>query len=717
MCTKILRIAERILDFESVPNGQYIVGKRYESNRGKRIFKNDYEKYSIIPKNNYEELNKYFNNLNNLGEYEKVLLDLILFPINQVHAIWGAVGSGKTATMQFVCDFFLKNFKKSNLDNSHYDILYIDINSVSSKGNYYNNILDSFSSNIQPIITRNSQYTFKDFIEKAEEFLPNNNEGYSVVTNTIDELYNLSANPDEYRSQILQYVRTFEPNKKLKFWLALLDIKRQITNSNVVIFVDNTDKLIPRLQLELLLDLINYPNPFQDIIIFLSIRLHNLYNLNNSALTVKSVIHSAVIPLEILKLRLLNFVLNKHESIDNNLDNKDTFNFYIRSVEILYFLTSSKIGWLKTFFNAIGGFSIRRLLQISQYLFNDIKDNNYLLHYTEYLNLSIKNEKNETLIINEINNRIKCLRNKKYDINNIDDDVINEIIQPIFNSFTKDVKYDVKKREKSLCELLVNNYHSVESEIKYLIEDLFHLKFRKLTLIKIRILQIIDYLDYTTTNEEFVRLLLYFNYIDEDICDAINTMLQSGKRLIWMDSDNKINSISSLKENGDYKIGFTRSGEYYYKELMKNSLYCECMLISKNISVSLPERTKYIFNECFELFKKDIEDFEYINKLYASNKNDTLIECVLSAVFPKNKGFISLSIIGDIIVDRILILGVQIENRINKSKINEEINLLIELEKNIIDSIEICNKNNITYPIILNKCLDEIKILRNKFKF
>jgi hypothetical protein len=712
-------LVENILEHQKLNDKMknYLMSREYDKERENK-YPRSAQGIDYTPQEHYDFLKDHFNKIDCLGPYEKVLLDVMLNSPQQVNLIWGAIGSGKTASFQFIDLFIAANIKESN--NLFH--LYIDFNDNWNK-DYENDkemisrikiddvfsfIADQFYSYITINIGESEFVDFWKFAaEKAQTIK------LSEILKVNDLLGSRTKESINLKKEI---IRLFSFDNKItsvvfkfKFWMYLLYCYGEFKNNNVVVIYDNIDILLPKLQSEVVTSFAQYFNKCKQVKLLIPIRLMNVKNIEN-AFCYNRIIHSGLLPIEVIRKRLHYFILNiENEKRLSNYTKEHKIDTFLRAIELEMLLARDSD--IFKFCKSIGGYSVRRLLDISQNLFNELRDNsiieeeiqrNMILNITALHNDGkIKDVNNIDDIYNDIKKlSVLSLKVKaEKDFKPITSDEIlfsndiNERINGIIEKYTnfikkilKDLNYTDKKRDINYCKLLIKNFRGDTSKETRYIEDVFHFLYKdNLTLVKIRIMHcLFNSINFMKVKEllDSLRLYKYSNY---QIFMSINSLLTYDKRLLWMDGNTKIKDYEELYDNyGDYFIGLTRAGELYWTDLMKLPIYVEKMLLHDLNNSSIAERIIDVFYKCKLFFELELKEYDKINKKLSmdSEKEDNGDDAKCADNI-KDNNFLTLKIVDNMLFSELEILRAHKQRIASKSSILDAQNAIDPIIKEI----------------------------------
>ncbi len=618
MLSTYREIASKILFSERVPkiNGkyQYINSNAYQIDR--------YDKYLRIPNKELitnddissNDIKQYVDIPDSLGPYEKILLRSILFPSHQFTVLIGALGSGKTAVL---------NFLREIIDNGScgeykFRTIYIDFNNFQTNDALLDDekrdkLIDFISNKIEAYIIDYFYSDFDKFWKESISIARKRNIDIIITTDTrIGNINNIPV--DQVKRTIANFIDSqYDSTQRYIFWLSLLSVLDALTpRENFRILLDNIDHLGAYLQNEILNSLLYLSNQFANIKFFITMRIISFRNLWGNL--DKAVIpHCGVMPVDLVVKRLLLFIkLMNSLKTYKNLTIQNKIDLLLRISEIVYYLNNPESELYRLLYS-ISGYSIKRALKISLNLFNNlIKEDRNIVYFSR---VTLKSNQQKNKIEKELRKFVGLL-NDKQNVKVLD--ILNKVINYYYDHTDTSGNFNKKKRDRDFCELLIQNYHLQDDYAHQYVENVYCMEDGKLSTIKLRILSYLEEKKLPVRIKKLLNYLQPFHYNPNNLIEALNSLASKDRRLIWFDGSLKINNMDELIRYKESYISLTKSGEEYLRYLISHPIYIETMILYNKVSRSmnkLTDRVNLLFRLTFELVDIEVSELEQLQNI------------------------------------------------------------------------------------------------------
>jgi|GEM_PF-7067856 len=559
----------------------------------------NYEEYILKYDSDHEDgLDEYVDNVSKLGPYEKTLLRKMIFPDSlYINVIIGAIGSGKSTSLEYVSNFYFKNLKDKYRGRIVRPIK-VDLNKVGSSdeysGNeqeYFNEIFDLISDEIE--FTFDKKYRKKEFIDfwiKAIDYCMTESEHVYVykISKRIGEVSFKDFEPS-FQFQIDQLTS----EKRFKFWLGLLTIESALSNfdnsrSNLII-IDNIDQHASFIQNQLMNKLNRLCSETYNIQLFIAMRVISLGNLWGDIKKFNVIPNCSVLPIDIFRMRVNNLIVRLKNARQTNLwsfkklTDLQMAAIFIYLLEISY-LSKKKDSKFNNSVKSLSGFSIRRVLKLGKFIFDQSRTDDFRL---SSLSFFLRNNVDLSIVLDDMNSvdseNIEEYASVYYKkIRDLDRDGVSVSDKDVFNT--------------NLC--FFKSYFSNEND--KIIENVLSNGTSSISTIKLRILWFLS-----GNNMVELKLLInhltLFSYTIDDILIAINSLSTQNRRLIYFDGPVEFSNTAMLSSYSMNKVILTNSGTGYIKR-----------------TIYIPDYLQYCF---LELFPNEGNSMTGIEKLESTTRN------------------------------------------------------------------------------------------------
>ncbi|MFZ5570499.1 MAG: hypothetical protein ACOZF0_08840 [Thermodesulfobacteriota bacterium] len=239
--------------------------------------------------------------------------------------------------------------------------------------------------------------------------------------------------------------------------------------------------------------------------------------------------------------------------------------------------------------------------------------------------------------------------------------------------------------ESKICRkiLSVNSpLNAVRALIKTSAHDIFHNSLDgELCLSKLRILYTLVYdRDHSKTVRFFLDDLEKYFIPEDKILHAINDLINSETRIIWINKQFAYKDIQELYEDGNLNVTLTRRGWGYYSQVLKELTYLQVVFIERKRTssqhFSFSERVNLCLLGISDLYELEIEKIE--NRIKFLNKKGYQKERIKSESLPI--GLISLDIATRLGINVGKTLFRHFQNVINNPRHSDAASQIEELE-------------------------------------
>ncbi|MHC1775698.1 MAG: hypothetical protein AB9834_09825 [Lentimicrobium sp.] len=619
-------------------------------------------KQHLFPQPDIEEMN--YSQYKGLGPLEFSLASYLLNSKigYNVIVLTGALGSGKTC----LCDYTL-NYISTSLQDENYELFFpkdgiihkIDFNELFDESlkdelviEFKLLMISKLTSLIEKI--HEQELFIEQFIQKVKS---KENERYELFSDFVRLLNNENIRTEKGKfSFLLDWLNKYDINLSYKLRLisyllsSIKDIKNKSNINDFIILFDNIDKLPDDAQIEILNIIFSFSVKLP-IKLLIPMRLTTFGKIKgNGSYSFAVMQNTGQKPLYIFSRRIQHFIDNM---TDYNLSNKISKLYHNDLLNKFSFIGSCikddiEQSRLLNAYSAISGNSIRRGLFLAERLF------------------------------------------------------VNSVI---FYSETKLYQDDFTR---SL--LLANNENGKFSNDDRLVNNIFSSFQNENTLLKLRILQILNYFKENEINCNISLLIsqisLFEEYSSLSILNAINDLMFYPRRLIYVDGVKNYSDENNLSQSMSDHISISITGVEYLNTLVYNIVYLQSCFVVINWKV--PNAFKNI--DYLKL---------YIDKIYLYDKSNytiylrNLLETRKSTI----TDFISPEYNYTLLSDRMKL----IRECLYFLMLNDLNQLAIYYENNNIHNIDAIDnryiKNSIIIDIIGKTSLSVLGILKNNSSF
>ncbi|BEV03318.1 hypothetical protein [Chryseobacterium gambrini] len=475
-----------------------------------------------------------------LGPLEFSLASYLLNPNIEydVFVLTGALGSGKSSLSNYTLDF-IENSNLTSEDLLHFPksglIHRVNFNEHFNSDNKYE-IVEEFKLLLISKVT-----SLVESIHKNELFINNfieiidskKNERYNLFSDYSRKLRNSNLKTEEQKFDfLLNWLNNFDSNLSYKlrlisYLLAFIkEFKGNAKKVDFIILFDNIDKLNDDAQMEILNIIFSFSIKL-NIKILVPMRLTTFGKIKgNGSYSFAVFQNTGQLPVSIFGERIKHFLANKEEY---NLDTKVSKEYHSDLISKIDFINTqllddTNLNRLTNFFTSISGNSIRRGLFISERFFVN----------------SAFSYKDKTLYQ-------------------------DEFLKALLVADTENCKMYGNDR-------LINNIFSTTENNN--------------SLLKVRILQILDFFRENNWVCKMSLILsqisLFEEYSNEEILDAINDLITYTRRLVYIEGVKEYTDYSNLSQSMNDVVHITYSGIEYLNTLIYNTVFLQTAFIGIN---------------------------------------------------------------------------------------------------------------------------------------
>jgi len=551
---------ERVGDSGYVPIGQ---------------FKKTETEFSPYPDFISDEIQNELLPSDDLSDSERVVLSNLIFGEKTNYVLAGAMGSGKSALMNFLSDF-----TKTKINDR---VFAISINF--HEGFPSESTIEETMSLFKNILAKNMEFTLQqilndeDLIDELIKLWESDSASYiynnSFLKKTRENKWKnkLSYQKTDSLFSYIEEQNELIEGKLYSLFEVLKTIKFLLLNRNkhLILFFDNIDRLLPLAQLKILDDIIA-KNEISQVKTLIALRRSSYKRFSRNAdFDYGYFHHQGPFPVRVIRKRLLFWkeTINQHD-LTKNLEEKYKNALLSRIDFILNDIRKGDRSYTRKFLHCLSGRSVRVGLDLSHRIFiNNIFPYDDPSHYDNHIAKGI---------LLGVNN----------DISPNDPLIVNVFQLPDFNV---------------------------------------------LSILQIRILQLIIAFrsrPHLLKFRHIMKVLKKIGYDDDDeIRTSINKMLDKQRPLFWLDTIGRFESNDELYLC-DEIINLSESGYNYYKYLLVDLNYVqECFNSIDWEDESIPDKYENKLYERFSYLRKCLTiihriDHSQIHKYVEFNKTNKI---------------------------------------------------------------------------------------------